>query len=83
MKNTWLLLVLLSLCSSAFAEPLQPNVAMERLVGKTWSGINDSGSKFWFWHEGDANEGEFAAKFVKLGAKYYEGKWKIVDNKVC
>lgn len=71
--------------SASRAADITPQETMDVLVGNTWSGVNASGDKFWFWHEGAGGAGTFAAKFKKNhgGAKNYSGSWAISGEQVC
>ena len=68
--------------TEVLAEEISFNDAIITLAGKTWSGTNDQGSKFWFWHDGGPEEGKFKAKFGSRG-KVQTGTWKQEPGRIC
>lgn len=74
---------LLAAAVPANAEQLVPVDAMAALAGRTWTGTNQNGNRFWFWHDGGPSEGTFTAKIGGADVFTGSGTWAIDGEKVC
>jgi len=71
------------LCGTTYGEVLDSSDAMERLTENTWSGKNESGRKFWFYHR---SNGKAYARFEPgYGDKnIFSAEWEITaGGKIC
>ncbi|MDZ7843041.1 MAG: hypothetical protein U5R46_19820 [Gammaproteobacteria bacterium] len=73
----------LSLCGTASGDAVDGDSAIKLLTGSTWSGKNESGRKFWFYHTSD---GKAFAKFEPgYGNKrLFTASWKMTaGGEIC